>query len=301
MELIDGRFVNGLIGQLPIAEAYKVVLTNGNNQVEPKDKVGIVVNGKCVGVVSDHYNLVQHEQAFRPIIDGLTVSGVQDFKANAVANHKWAKLRCFINHVADDKQGIKYGFQAENSFDGKSAIKFGAQMSKYFQEEVQVKHQVVKVWGFRLACQNGMIVRVPLDYETIVSKEIREKLKEILSQRLSIRHDRNAEANLKTMQYVVEAYLLLRNPMEKMIKLAQKIKIGDIEAFESLMKKYVGKRKAEAIAERYNTDAGDNLWHLYNAMTFIATHERMKESTRNSLYEKAAVMLEREVVAHLRH
>ena len=128
-----------------------------------------------------------------------------------------------------------------------------------------------------------------------------KKLKDILSQRLSIRHDRNAEANLKTMQYVVEAYLLLRSPMEKMIKLAQEIKIGDIEAFESLMKKYVGKRKAEAIAEKYNTDAGDNLWHLYNAMTFIATHESLKESTRNSLYEKAAVMLEREVVAHLRH
>jgi hypothetical protein len=82
-----------------------------------------------------------------------------------------------------------------------------------------------------------------------------------------------------------------------MILKSQQWKITDREHLEKLIKTHVGKRYAQKIATRYALDKDESLWGLYNAITYVASHDELKAVSRDNLIDKAADMLNVELFA----
>ena len=60
--------INFAIGEIPKAHEGTVFVPEFPEAKNPSMK-SIVVDGEIVAIVSDRYKLIQHEEAFRPIID----------------------------------------------------------------------------------------------------------------------------------------------------------------------------------------------------------------------------------------
>lgn len=245
----------------------------------------IEVEGKTVAIPSNHYQLVQHEEAFRPIIEGLTLRGVEDFKFSLFANHKKAWLNIFVSEGTDS---IRYGFRAQNSFDRTTSINVG--IRSYF-----LKNRVVEIVGYRQVCSNGMVVRVNLDEAEFVREEERGEILELLKKQVKIKHNSLAEARLEELQYTVEAFLLMKNPLKRIVDKAQSIELYKDQA-EEIIEKYIGKRKLDKVMEQYGREE-ETLWGLFNSITFIASHTKVFEKATkfNTMIDKAATMLEEEI------
>jgi len=84
-----------------------------------------------------------------------------------------------------------------------------------------------------------------------------------------------------------------RDPVARIIDKAQTREIGNQEAAE-LIKKYVGKRMFQKVYNQFSYESSD-LWGLYNAVTYVASHDNIAQSTSNGLLVKAAGMLEQEI------
>jgi hypothetical protein len=112
-------------------------------------------------------------------------------------------------------------------------------------------------------------------------------------------HTETAFKKIEAMQYIAEAISLLRDPVEKIIRKAQDWTIADREYLEKLIKKHVGKRYAQKVADRYARDGDTSLWGLYNAITYVASHDELKAVSREHLIDKAADMLNKELFAVL--
>ena len=110
------------------------------------------------------------------------------------------------------------------------------------------------------------------------------------------RHNSLAEAKLEELQYTVEAFLLMKNPLRRIIEKAQSIEMHKEKA-EELIEKYIGKRKLDKVMEQYGNEER-TLWGLFNAVTFIASRGFEKNEVArkfNTVLEKAATMLEEEI------
>jgi hypothetical protein len=290
-ELKSGEQINLALSQLPLA-IEKAVFVPDHKNLETgrwklrreKDYKAIEVDGEIVSIPSKHYHLVQHEQAFRPIIEGLTLRGVENFKFSLFANHRRAWLNVFVGNGYDS---VNFGFRALNSFDRSTAITFG--LSSF------IKNKTIELVGYRQVCSNGMIVRVPLNNAEFVREEEVTKITQLLNKRMKIRHSLQADAMLEELQFTVEGFLLMKNPLERIIKKAQMTPLLIDQALE-LIEKYVGKRKQDRILSQFGKEE-QTLWGLYNAMTFIASHtETFNKATKfNTSLEKAATMLEVEL------
>lgn len=277
------EFINPMIGQLPIAEMVEVQTTDGR---EVKGFKAVMVKNQCVSVPTNKYQLVQHEEAFRPIIDGLTISGRADWRFQLWNTNKRAGLNIMVGHTQDGKSHIEFGFSVTNSFTAKEAINFGF-------KSLSTKRWI-EICGFRQVCSNGMKVRVPMDEAEFVAPVEREEIKRLLGEVHRIEHIGKIESKMKQMQYITEAYLLLEKPLKRMITLAEKFEIADLEAAEKMVKKYVGRRLFDKILEQYNHEEA-TLWGLYNSMTWVASHTDIAQTTRNGLIDKAANMLTEEL------
>lgn len=284
--------VNAVIDQLPIATNLKVWTTefsadSPDGALEAENFKAIYVESATekgiVNVPTRRYEIVQHKDAIRPIIDALVMSGVQDFEFNAQATLSWANLNVFVGSAGYD--GVKLGFKVGNSFDSSSAVSYG----------IDVTHSThtIEMVGYRMACSNGLKIIVPLDQAELIRPEIREQVTTLLKERTRVLHTKSASSKIEAMKYVVEAVALLRDPAEAMIKKAQTWKIDDTELFKALIKAHVGNRFAKKVEHQYNKDSPeDSLWNLYNAMTFVASHdESLSVTARETLIDKAAKML----------
>jgi hypothetical protein len=141
-----------------------------------------------------------------------------------------------------------------------------------------------------------MKIQVPIDEADFVRPEVREKVKSLLSEHQAIIHTASAVDKIQRMQYMVEAVALLKDPVESMIKAGKKIKIDHKKKLKELVKLHVGNRYKSRVLDAYASEEQD-LWGLYNAMTYVASHDRELKSTgRETLLEKAAVMLRTEVL-----
>ena len=283
--------VNEALASLPVGELKDVFLYKENAEGKKVGSAisnfkGIVVNGKCIAVPTDKYVLKQHSEAFRPIVEGLTVSGVAQFEFVTWATDKYANISIVVGEGNDT---VKFGFKANNRLDGHGAIHFG--FEGYNQTET------VELWGFRQVCSNGMVVRVPLnekwDYVDTVTST---KIKQLLSETAKITHiGINVDSKLQAIQYVVEAFLLLKPALNKMIDEAQDYTLSKDEA-KKLIKLYVGKRRMDRYMELYGKEE-QTLWGLYNSITFLASHDvNLTQGTRDSLLGNAADLLGKQLV-----
>jgi len=238
---------------------------------------------------TNRYQIVQHTEAFRPIIEGMVQAGVEDFKYTMLANHRWAEMNILVSETGMD--GVRIGFRVKNSFDGTSAIKYGFNMGR------ATSH--MEVVGWRQVCSNGMKIKVPLGEAEIITVEKVTQIRTLLHEHTSIMHTETAFKKIEAMQYIAEAISLLRDPVEKIIRKAQDWTIADREYLEKLIKKHVGKRYAQKVADRYARDGDTSLWGLYNAITYVASHDELKAVSREHLIDKAADMLNKELFAVL--
>ena len=278
--------INPSIAQTP--QAVEKPLYVDNKEVE--DFKAIVVtdkNGvaKIVSTPKKSYQLIQNEQAFRPIIRGLTQAGIHDFKFILKSTHKRAEMQIYATGTGYDT--ISLGFNVVNSFDGSKALSYGFRI---FGEE-----KSVELVGYRQVCSNGMKIRVPLENAEFVREEVKSRVTELVSKHSKILHTISAKDRIENMQYVTEAISLLREPIELYIKKAQHWTIENEYMLNQLIKNHIGKRFQAKVREQYKMESQD-LWGLYNAITFIASHDTdLKPSARDTLIEKACVMLEQEL------
>jgi hypothetical protein len=256
------------------------------DRLNPKDIKAIVVDGVLVATTSKHYKLVQHKTAFQPILDGLHATGT-DYEFALFLSDAKANLKVFCDDIPDNGHGIRLGFDARNSLNGKSAIHY------LFRTESVSK--VIEVVGYRQVCSNGMKIRVPLDQAEFVRPEVREKIEALMVLSEKIVHMGNPEEKISAVKYVVEAMALLKEPVALIIKRAKSIPVGQQEA-KKLIGKYVGKRLSKAIYGQFVEHEEPTMWGLYNSITFVASHD-VKLSTMNGLLNSSAEMLEKELVA----
>jgi len=286
-ELRPAEEINPAIKELPIAK--EVALLRNDTKEELATRKAIVVNDEIVQVCSDKYVLVQHEKAFRPVIDGLTVSNIANFEFMIWNTLGKANLSIMVGNSED---GVKYGFRVINSVDGSQAIRFGYNATRRDSYVEMVDKEEVIVWGYRQVCDNGMKIRIPLKTLKYVDAEVRTKITELLEGKERMKHLGTAlNSRLEALQYIVEAMLLLKEPLNRMIIDAQKFKLTRKVA-EQHIKKYVSQRKLDMFLEQYDTEMGDNLWSLYNSVTWFASHEiGLSVEQRENFIDKASEML----------
>lgn len=266
-----------LLDQLPQAEKVTITVENAQN---PSGFAAIVSNGIVVSTVSGRYNLVEHRDAFRPILDGLDAAGVQ-YEVSQTYSKTKAFLSVFSEDVDANGDKLRIGFRAVNSYDGTTAIAYT--FSEYSQTSF------FELVGYRLACKNGMLIHVPLNNAEIIKWEERQKLDELLTLHNRILHTEGAGEKVKTVRLVVEAMAIMRNPIKRMVEIAKTKSIGE-ELAKELIGKYIGKRMANNILNQYNNEER-NLWGLYNAVTWVASHKNIAKSTRQNLLNKSATLL----------
>jgi hypothetical protein len=282
---------------IPKAKAATIEMKGLEN---PKELKAITVDGRIVATVSKHYKLVQHKTAFEPIFKALNKTAT-DYSFALFTTDTKGFLEVFVDEIPENGQGINLGFRAVNSIDGRTAIRYELLSEKVKRETNNVLYTetVVDVWGYRQVCSNGMKIRVPLESheELRMRKEVREKVETLLRMATKVIHYGDAqdiEDKVKAVQYVVEAMALLKDPIARMIELAKERGIdGEAEA-RKLIGKYVGKRMREAIIRQWNENEEDNLWGLYNAVTYVASNVGVRTTTMNGLINGAAELLQYE-------
>jgi hypothetical protein len=283
--------INEALANLPRAELLKIETEQGEKINNFRTVKVINNNGKTffVNCPTNRYTLVQHEDAFRPIIEGLTQAGVSNFKFSCYSDENRAKLNIFVGSAGFDS--VSLGIQVYNSYDGTSAVHFGFDLNR--------RKQYLEVVGYRQVCSNGMKIRVPLNEAEIIKLETVEKIESLLHERTSLRHTESVVDKLEAIQYTTEALALLREPVENEIKKAMLFTIENRKKLKELVLKHVGKRYAERVERQYDRDNGKSLWDLFNAVTYVASHNDgiNKVISRDNLIDKASVLLYKELHA----
>jgi hypothetical protein len=289
--LHEASEVNTALDSLPTASPVELFYNDGvETNCLVKGFKGVLVtdsNGysNVVHCPTNRYTIVQHKEAFRPIIEGMVQAGIHDFKYTMLANHRWAEMNILVSETGYD--GVRIGFMVKNSFDGTSAIKYGFDLSR------AVTH--LEVVGWRQICSNGLKIKVPVDQAEIITLEKVTQIRTLFHEQTNIMHTQAAFQKIEAMQYIAEAISLLKDPVSKIIRKAQGWTIKDKEHLERLIKEHVGKRYAAKISDRYARDKDTSLWGLYNAITFVASHDDLKAISREHLIDKAADMLNAEM------
>jgi hypothetical protein len=242
--------------------------------------------GSIVAITSDGYEIVQHSQAFRPILEALTVKYGDKYLWDGHVNARRCSMRFFV--IPQGFDGVALGFSVTNSFDRSTSLSYGFEMSN-------MSDSYIELVGYRQVCSNGMKIRVPLDQAEFVRKELRVRIESILSQVKRIIHTSAAKKRIEEIQYISEAMVLLQAPVEAMIKKAMKIEVTHAMV-EDKIKQWVGIRRKAKLIEQFDKQGDYSLWGLYNALTFVASHGEIKNaSARERLLDQAAIMLEREL------
>jgi len=279
-----------ILNEIPTAQMHPIAMEGFEN---PKKLMAVAVDGDIVATVSKQYKLVQHKTAFHPIFRGLHNVG-SDYEFSLFMTDTKAFLNCYVDEIPENGQGIKLGFRAVNSIDGRTAIKYSmmSQLVEREKKKIIRSRTVVDVWGYRQVCSNGMKVRVPLEQheELYLTYEKREKIEELLHMAENIAHVGDPEAKIEAVQYAVEAMALLKDPVAALIKKAKELNIDGEKEARGLIAQYIGKRMRDAIIRQYNEEGDKTLWGLYNAVTFVASHG-VSVRTMNGLIDKSADML----------
>jgi len=250
-------------------------------EVDTHNFHAIVSENQVVGMVSPKYLLVQHREAFEPIQKGLDAMNIPyDFNLFTYRGKSWLSVL-----VANTIDSVKIGFKAMNSVDGTTALKYSFRVSK--------SESWIELVGYRQVCENGMVIRVPLDRAEFTKLEVMERVKTLLEENQRIVHMGDKSKEIEAVRYIVEAISLLSGSVAKIIEKAQSREVGAKEAKE-LIAKYIGKRMAQKIYNRFAYE-NPSIWGLYNAATNVASHEEIAESTSNGLLLKAATMLQNEI------
>lgn len=269
-----------VVNSLPTATLHSLDALELEN---PSGWKAVEVKGKIVGTVTDKYQLVQHSEAFMPIINGLDATG-ESYRVSVWNKKGRAGMRVITKHEAAD--GVCLGFQALNSVDGTTAL-FYKLVSKFKEK----KH--IELVGYRQVCSNGMVVRVPLEESEFMRLETVQRVHELIHKSMRFVHVGDVKAKAESVQYLVEAMSLLKEPVKLMIEKAQFTKVS-FEDAEKLLVKFVGLRLWQKCMNEYRYgrhEKSGNIWSLYNSITWIASHGEISDTSKKSLLDGSADLL----------
>ena len=279
------------LGQLPTARQLTIKTAEsgefipGFRVVKATNNVG---DSRFIACPSKKYVGIPHETAFTPIINAVNSAGIPyDFVMNS--NWKTANLWIMTKDVAND--GVRLGFTAKNSLDGKSAVQFG-----FKADRIEGGH--IELVGYRQVCSNGMKIKVPLDQAEIVSEELVAKITEVCNLQERVLHFIGAESKLEAIKGMAEAMVMIREPVNKMIALAESWQIDD-EKLKEFLEDNVKKRYRATVEAQYKRqiESGEGkatAWNFYNSLTFVASHEtgfKLNFSARDRMLDRAADFL----------
>jgi hypothetical protein len=154
--------INTAIAELPRA-TEKAIHTDSTaierfKAIEVTDHKG---RSEIVQIPHKSYQVIQHDRAFRPIIEGLTQAGIHNYMFVMKSTHKRAEMQIYATGTGYDT--VSLGFSVLNSFDGSKALSYGFRV---FGEQ-----KTIELVGYRQVCSNGMKIRVPLENAEIVRPE----------------------------------------------------------------------------------------------------------------------------------
>lgn len=314
--------------ELPSAQLVDVMakMPDGSMIAAPHKKM-VVINGETFETVSTRYKLVQHADAFKPVVE--TLSGID---LNIGVSVGWsgdaAWLDCIVEEDVADS--VRIGFRVGNAHDGATALTYSfatAKVEKHVETkkwETQVGkidagaggfkpedftpknaggYRYIELVGYRMACSNGMLIRIPLEEAlnatdapksgvgSISVKQVMTEIWESHEERLTVRNLAQQSARIAhigkvgdkiaAQKKIAEFMALLRNPVQRMIQRAQATKITPVEARETL-EAYLGVRLATDVLAS-NTEPLETSWDLYNYITFFATYKAKNEREENKL------------------
>lgn len=287
--------INQAIAELPEAELHRVQDAKTGKMI--KNRYVTVVDGKHVDFPSDQYVLKQHSETFRPVVEAITLRGIEDFEFSLWSTLTRATLAVYVGEATD---GVNFGFQVTNSVNRSTSIRYSLKAYKQTSRVKMVEKEHVLVWGYRQTCDNGMVVKVPLKSCKYMDAVRVKKIKELLDINTRIIHKgENVDSQLEKVQYLVEGFLLLKDPLNMMIIDAQKYELTRDEA-EKFLEKYIGRRRMDRYLELYGREE-QTLWGLYNSITFLASHQdNLSTNVREKLLVRAGDMLTNELMINNR-
>ncbi|MHA1685223.1 MAG: DUF932 domain-containing protein [Candidatus Heimdallarchaeaceae archaeon] len=239
-----------IIHNLDRAEERQVLIQTpeGVKAVRSYKAIWNIDSNSLEAITSDRYSLLQHYEAFEPVVKSLKMSKV--VAKGEVIN---GGGRVWINILFDevirpaDKEEIAIGIRVMNSYDRTASL----QAAPY---------------GLRLVCQNGMFLRSVLGIRTA-------------QLHVGTLHPERLFINLieKTIKAKVRLSELTEIAMREILKeeMLEKILTEEI---------HFGKRRTELILEKVKKIDNPTKWDLYNIITQHLTHEAQNISENRREY-----------------
>lgn len=159
----------------PIEAVKENILSDGQERIGTKLWRSVVVNNEIVSVVGKNYRLVQHYDAFMPILHGLEKEKIQ----NVLIRTDHHKAHAAMDVMLDDNvaDSVRIGYRVRNSHDGKHSLSYSFSAEKVQRSIQMVEHKqevkegdaprkggyrFIELVGFRQTCSNGMKIRIPI-------------------------------------------------------------------------------------------------------------------------------------------
>ncbi len=280
------------LNELPSASLVNLYY-NGNEFKEVEGKKGVMQNDEIIAVVSKHYQLIQHRDAFKQALEQLEVP--EDAKISCSWYKGKASMNVFFDElkINDGKLGIDMAFQIKNSYDGSTAL--GLSVKKNLIEKGD---KYIVFYGLRQICSNGMKIKVPLaemmpeeieklnPEKDVIAEEKQDIINNISKEfRGSVKH-MGKKFEMKYLNLFQMAKLAV--PLiEKKIKEAMADKITDVEFIRWLDKMEFSQKAIDGILVRYNSEKELTRWGAYNAITAYASHDVNSKRQEERLLDKA--------------
>jgi len=243
----------------------QVPSTDGKIHVAKTKRFKAIYNidrNRVEAIMSDKYTLVQHRDAFFPLLQAVQTIPAEIF---GFVTDEGGKV--YIDVLFDseeykiepeDGKPINIGLRASNTYDGTGAF-------------------IVRAFGYRSYCDNGMV----FGKKTIAS---------------AYQIHRGA-VSLDVFRSILEELKKFVPMLKETINSAIQDSIEFAQVSEVLKALDIGKRTRINILSRTLTktdkDGKISRWELYNTLTDYITHdlEKKKELTREKYHEKAELLL----------
>ena len=223
------------------------------------DHWGVFVGPKMVNVVTDRYNLIQHSEAFAPIIPVLEKLGVKNVCAKidftTEKAYAYVSLPENFSFIAPDGAAINLGFVGVNAYDSTHSVEWSG-------------------YGYRQTCKNGMIAKRLLG---------------------GIRAVHTASAEAKLYEWVNNFSQDIQE-FNSQIELAMSVGVTrqEAETYARAVSKD-SKRFVELFMrlwdDAYSKTLKSSMWALYNAATDIYSHKSTSLQTAYAGLASAEVLL----------
>ena len=277
MKVISVDELERSLGDLSPAEKREVWIEKyGTTELEKLSKARALVNprnGYVYDVVSNRYALIQHKDAFKPVLETLKTMGKNQVRAEFIQNkgRAWMSIVFPETTINDGQDGIEMGIQMKNSYESGMSLQITSTRSYY-------EGRFLTFFGYRRVCSNGMMVRVPwteinkgAKVDEIRKEYVTEKEVGLGSFSTRIWHSGSSEKKMEQISRIVKTLTDCIPYIQTLVDKARQHHLEPEEASKMLEGIGLGKRMVEKVMKLYANDE-QSRFGLYNSVTYYASH-----------------------------